>query len=203
MRVLMVAPEFPPDVGGMQAHAAETAARLAARGHDVLVLTDSANRSRQEEAPFELRAALGRNPRATAACIRRAARHHAAEVILLMNAGFAPMVVAPRARLPPVVVRTAGNDAYGAWHGPRLPLRFLFWHLPHRRPGSLGSVLRRVDQERRAAAVLSALSRCDRILCNSSYVLGRLRDQGVPEARLHLMVGGVDTDLYRPAPREE
>jgi glycosyltransferase involved in cell wall biosynthesis len=120
-----------------------------------------------------------------------------------MNAGFAPIVTGSRSDLPPVVVRTAGNDAYGAWHGPRLPLRFLFWRLPHGRPGSLGSILRRVDQERRAAAVLSALSRCDRILCNSSYVLGRLRDLGVTDARLHLMVGGVDTEFFRPVAPEK
>jgi glycosyltransferase involved in cell wall biosynthesis len=203
MRVLMVAPEFPPDVGGMQVHAGETAARLAARGHDVLVLTDAANRSRQEEIPIAVRPVLGRNPRTVTVSIREAARRQASEVILLMNAGFAPFVTGPRAHLPPVVVRTAGNDAYGAWHGPRLPLRFLFWRLPHRRPGSLGSILRRLDQERRAAAVLSALSRCDRVLCNSSYVLARLRDLGVPGTRLHLMVGGVDTDLFRPAAPSE
>jgi glycosyltransferase involved in cell wall biosynthesis len=199
MRVLMVAPEFPPEAGGMQAHAGETALRLGAKGHDILVLTDSANRFRAERNPIEVQPVLGRNPRTAAVSIREAARRHASDVILLMNAGFAPMVVDPRAHLPPIVVRTAGNDAYGAWHGPRLPLRFLFWHLPHRRPRSLGSILRRVDQERRAAAVLSALSCCDRVLCNSSYVLGRLRDLGVRGARLHLMVGGVDTDLFRPA----
>ena len=198
MRVLMVAPEFPPGIGGMQAHAGETAARLAARGHDVLVLTDARNRSRAEDPPIDIRPVLGRNPRAASGTIRRAARHHASDVLLLMNAGFAPIVAGSRPALPPVVVRTAGNDAYGAWHGPRLPLRFLFWRLPHGRPGSLGSILRRVDQERRAAAVLSALSRCERVLCNSSYVLGRLRDLGVTEARLHLMVGGVDTDFFRP-----
>jgi glycosyltransferase involved in cell wall biosynthesis len=203
MRVLMVAPEFPPGIGGMQAHAGETAARLAARGHHVLVLTEAANRSRQEDGPIDIRPVLGRNARAAAGSIRRAARDHASDVILLMNAGFAPIVTGSRSDLPPVVVRTAGNDAYGAWHGPRLPLRFLFWRLPHGRPGSLGSILRRVDQERRAAAVLSALSRCDRILCNSSYVLGRLRDLGVTDARLHLMVGGVDTEFFRPVAPEK
>ena len=194
----MVAPEFPPGIGGMQAHAGETATRLAARGHDVLVLTEAANRSRPDDRPIDVRPVLGRNPRAAAGSIHSAAHHHASDVILLMNAGFAPIVAGSRSGLPPVVVRTAGNDAYGAWHGPRLPLRFLFWRLPHGRPGSLGSILRRVDQERRAAAVLSALSRCERILCNSSYVLGRLRDLGVTEARLHLMVGGVDTDFFQP-----
>jgi glycosyltransferase involved in cell wall biosynthesis len=34
-------------------------------------------------------------------------------------------------------------------------------------------------------------------------VLGRLQDLGVPGTRLHLMVGGVDTDLFRPAAPSE
>src|SRR5262249_40595198 len=150
------------------------------------------------DAPFEVHSVLDRNPRAAAASIRSLVRRRASEVVLLMNAGFAPMALDSGPGRPPVVVRTAGNDAYGAWDGPRLPLRFLFWRLPHRRPGSLGGYLRRVDQERRVAAVLAALTRCARVLCNSSYVLSRLRDLGVPEARLRVMVGGVDTEVFHP-----
>jgi len=111
-----------------------------------------------------------------------------------------PAGPAPGDALPPILARTVGNDVYGAWHGPRLPLRFLFWRLPHRHPRSLGARLRRLDQAGRVAAVLSGLKRCDAVLCNSGYTRDRLQGLGIDAARLGLLVGGVDADRFRPDP---
>jgi len=198
-RLLMVAPEYPPATGGMETHAAETARRLRDRGHRVTVLT----RAGQGPAPdgcVPAEAILDRRFDRALRAIARRAHEEQAEALLVMNAGYAPTALHPGGPRPPILVRTVGNDAYGAWHGPRLPLRFLFWRLPHARPDSLGARLRRRDQDRRVAAALAGLKRCAAILCNSRYTQGRLESLGVERRRLRLLVGGVDPGAYHPGP---
>ena len=196
----MVAPKFPRRIGGMQSHAGETSLRLASRGHTLLVLTASENRSLSLNFPFVVQPVLGRSPSAAHARIQTAAKGFTPDVVLLMNSGFAPAVAHLRSFLPPVVVRTAGNDAYGAWYGPRHPFRFLFWHLPHERPGSIGARFREIDQNRRVAMVLSSLATAI-VSSVIAYTLARLRTlaPGLPGDLLTLLTGGVDTDLFQPA----
>jgi glycosyltransferase involved in cell wall biosynthesis len=182
----------------MEIHAGETARGLAHRGHQVHVLTNVGRDPWPGDDRVTVHSILTRDYRAALRRIHGAARHLRADAGLVMNAGFAPIALRSRDFGPPIVVRTAGNDAYGAWHGPRLPLRFLFWRLPHRHPGSLGARLRRCDQDRRVAAILDGLARCERILCNSRYSFDRLRGLGVPGERLRLLVGGVDTERFQP-----
>jgi glycosyltransferase involved in cell wall biosynthesis len=195
----MVAPEYPPLTGGMSTHAAESAARLARRGHQVTVIT-SAGGGTAAAGVIRAEPLLDRRFGRALRWLARRARETRADAILLMNAGYAPLALRRGDALPPILARTVGNDVYGAWHGPRLPLRFLFWRLPHRHPGSLGARLRRLDQARRVAAVLSGLGRCDAVLCNSGYTRDRLQGLGIDASRLGLLVGGVDADRFRPDP---
>ena len=199
LRLLIVAPEYPPATGGMETHAAETAARLARRGHQVTVIT-AAGGGPSGAGVIPAEPLLDRRFGRALRCLARRARATGADAVLLMNAGYAPLALRRTDPLPPILVRTVGNDAYGAWHGPRLPLRVLFWRLPHHRADSLGARLRRLDQARRVEAVLAGLGRCDAVLCNSGYTRDRLRSLGVDPARLGLLVGGVDPDLFRPDP---
>jgi glycosyltransferase involved in cell wall biosynthesis len=200
MRILIIAPEFPPGIGGIESDAGETAARLSARGHVIEVVTAAHNAPSPGWFPFPVHPALGRNVLAGTAFLRRRVTQFAPDVLLLMNAGFAPAVQMLPLRRCPVVVRTAGNDAYAAWLGPRSRWRFLFWRLPHDRPDSIGSRLRKRDQDRRVKAVLGALASCTRILCNSSYSLARLADLGVPAGLLRRMLVGVNTRRFAPGP---
>jgi glycosyltransferase involved in cell wall biosynthesis len=197
-RLLIVAPEYPPQTGGMETHAAETVTRLRARGHLPTVLTAAGLIGPAASAAGAAEPVLGRDFGAALHHIARRAREIGAEAILLMNAGYAPLALRGDSALPPILARTVGNDVYGAWHGPRLPLRFLFWRLPHGRKGSLGARLRRLDQERRAAAIVQGLKRCDAVLCNSRYVRSRLESLGVGAERLALLVGGVDPARFHP-----
>lgn len=199
LRLLVVAPEYPPATGGMETHAAETAARLARRGHRVTVITARGG-GPADAGVVPAEPLLDRRFGRALAGLARRAREVGADAILVMNAGYAPLALRGDGPLPPVLVRTVGNDAYGAWHGPRLPLRFLFWRLPHRRPDSLGARLRRLDQSRRVEVVLAGLRRCDTILCNSGYTRHRLLGLGLDPERLGLLVGGVDPDRFRPDP---
>src|SRR5262245_46630335 len=197
-RILIVAPEFPPSVGGMQIHSWKTARLLSARSIEVEVLTAAGRDGLPEEPSFPVRRVLTRNFSRNLRAIRKATLQLDPDCILLMNAGFAPLASAGFAGFPPILVRTAGNDAYAPWDGPRLPLRFLFWRLPASDPTSLGARLRGLDQSRRAEAVLEGLRRCDRILCNSSYTVSRLRAQGIPSGLLRAVLGGVDTTHFSP-----
>jgi phosphatidylinositol alpha-1,6-mannosyltransferase len=200
LRLLLVAPEYPPATGGMETHAGETARRLAARGHKVTVITSASDLPPAEGGTVAVEPRLDRRFGRARRLIASRARALRADAILLMNAGYAPIALHDGPALPPILSRTVGNDAYGAWQGPRLPLRFLFWRLPHARPGSWGARLRRLDQDRRVRAVLAGLSRCDVVLCNSTYTRSRLEGLGLPTARLGLLVGGVDPERYRPGP---
>lgn len=191
LRILIVAPEFPPSIGGMASHAARTAELLEQRGHSVRVVTRRGPAS--AESPAVRRVLTGRyGPDARR--IRSAVRAMRAEVVLLANAGFA--VLAPYLGVP-VVARTVGNDVYAAWIGPRMPLRFLYWRLPHG-PGSFGDRLRRTDQQRRVAAVLRGLRHCGAIICNSAYTEKRLQELGVQAELLHVVPGGVDPQHFSP-----
>src|SRR5262249_19762901 len=115
-------------------------------------------------------------------------------VIFLTNAGFSRVSIGGPC---PGGARSVGNDVYGAWVGPPLPVRFLYWRLP-RIVGSIGTRLRRVDQERRVCAVVDGLRHCATVVCNSSYTRDRLRLEGVPETKLEVAVGGVDVGRFSP-----
>src|SRR5262252_5033503 len=123
MKLLMVAPEFPPDVGGMEIHAGKTAEILASRGHEVQVFSRHLPGAGPPPPGVRVERVLTRDFRASLRAIRAGIGELRPAAVLLMNAGFAPLAEAA-APQPPILVRTAGNDAYAAWHGPRLPLRF-------------------------------------------------------------------------------
>ncbi len=190
MRIVLVAPEFPPAVGGMATYAEQIAALLSASGHAIRVVT--AKDGAQPGANYSIEGCLTGRYAADVRTLQEVAA--SADVVFLVNAGFAGLASQTET---PVVARTVGNDVYGAWIGPRVPLRFLYWRLPHG-PGSLGSHLRRVDQERRVTAVVAGLRRCAAVLCNSTYTRSRLGELGVPDAILHVVPGGVDTKRFSP-----
>ena len=202
MRVLMVAPEFPPQIGGMELYAIHAAKRFLNAGNQVIVATTKASEPTLASPHYFFYSCLSRNFNTSRRRIRALIRRHAPDLLFMLNAGFAPILLGG-IKLPiPVVVRTAGNDAYGAWFGPRLPFRFLLWRLPSRSSASLGRRLRHFDQDFRVERVLRSLGSCARVLCNSSYTVSRLAEFGVPHDLLHAVPGGVDTSAFHPFPKE-
>src|SRR5262245_28028841 len=195
MKILIVAPEFPPRVGGMATHAACLARLLAGRGHGVRVLTTKGEWQEDWRVPrlTVFRVLTGRYG-ADVRRIRAAAVGAETDVVLLLNAGFARVAMQLSV---PVVARTVGNDVYAAWVGPRLPLRALFWRLPQ---GSIPAAtwLRHVDQERRVAKVVEGLGTCGAVVCNSEYTRRRLRELGISDSILSVVIGGVDTGYFKP-----
>ena len=88
MRILLIAPEFPPAVGGMAAYAGQISERLTMRGHAIWVLTKHGPAESSEERGTIRRVLTGRYL-SDVQRIRAAIADCGAEIVLLANAGFA------------------------------------------------------------------------------------------------------------------
>jgi glycosyltransferase involved in cell wall biosynthesis len=195
MRVLIVTDQFPPaHFGGMAQHAYH-AARYLSRRHEVLVATLRAHDPSGHAAEqFMVRPLLTKRfPSYDFRLIRRLARSIKADVVHACTAG---LVDGTTARCFPVVTRTVGNDFLRPWCGYNLPLRSVLYRLPGQTVrdavGAWESAIRkaRVIRYLRAGALTGA---------NSRWTRDRLVDRGVAEDHIRVVVGGVDTGVFRPA----
>jgi glycosyltransferase involved in cell wall biosynthesis len=197
MKITVVAPEFPPAMGGMEVHALQLA-RYLHRAHDVNVIAPVLD----DPEPFAMPVPVIRNLRRqywwSILAIVRTLRKDPPDVVLVMNAGYALL---GRLTAYPVVTRVVGNDFYSSWAGPHLPLRWLFWRLPAHDERSVGGRFRRADQRLRNKMAAWGLrsSRC--ILANSAFTQQALAQVGVNGPDVRVLVGGVDTSLFQPRPR--
>lgn len=200
MRLVVVAREYPPRVGGMEVHAVELVQGLARR-HDlhVLIPRDGTPGVRPDGAVTHLPILTDRFAGTMRRAVR-AIRDVRPDAILVLNAGYGAL--AGRVALP-VVARVVGNDFERAWVGPRLPGRFLYWRLPVRATLGIGGALRRLDQRFRNRAVQRDLRGCRVILANSDYTRTALVRAGVAPERIRVVLGGVDLARFRPMDRDE
>ncbi|MBS2020018.1 MAG: glycosyltransferase [Deltaproteobacteria bacterium] len=186
-KVVLVAHDFAPKLGGMETVARALAKGLLARGIDVRVYTTSRLGADSPAAtglpegvvvplfrpkPPPGRIDLWGDLEATI----EAALRDAPDVVHLCHAGLGPWVPALRATLPAVITANVhGNDLLAPWvsHG-----------------GSEG--------EYRAARV-AGLSAADAVICVSRFARGLARAQGVEESKLLSIENGVDGERFRPA----
>lgn len=127
MRIAIVAPEFPPEIGGMQTYAAEFAAELVQRGHDVTVFTRRRQEPQAQLPGVGVQGVLVGHAGPDLAQLRR----HRADAWHVMNAAYAWVAL----YFSPTVVSVHGNDFLrpyiqvgepnwsalpGAWRFPRL-----------------------------------------------------------------------------------
>ena len=200
LRILVVAPEFPPAIGGMEVHSEQIVRHLALR-HDVVALIPGPGEVRRVGGgTSEIRPVLSRRYGPSLWRAWRAAARQRPDVVLAMNAGYAALGIWTAC---PVVTRVVGNDFYRAWIGPHLPLRFLFWRLPTHGRISPGRWLRRADQRFRNWCVGRGLRRSAVILSNSNFTSGALSEARVEGPRVIRLLGGVDTAQFRPRDRGE
>jgi radical SAM protein with 4Fe4S-binding SPASM domain len=184
-RVVLIAHDFPPRVGGMETMAARVAAALAARGMDVTVYTSK--RLGQPEGPGLERVRVRRlyTPRGTRGQIDAwgdllltlgALQLDAPDVVHLANGGLAPWVPAIRAVLPCAITSSAhGNDVRRPWvlHG-----------------GADADYL---------AALGAGLALADLVLPVSRFSAGLAASHGVPPSRTRVVPNGVDAAFFSPA----
>lgn len=214
-RLLLVLTEFPPRIGGMQTHALYLARHLAARGYPLIVVT-------YQPATLEERCAVAELDRTLPfAVMRRLSRlgywHNIDELTRIGRRFGAELVYCStvfygflRASLGvPVICRSVGNDVMRPWiaypfrpgsHLLALPylddrLYRFFRNLDY--PELVEALFRR----QRCRLVRESVRQIDLVLANSTFTAGLLQQIGVPEARLEIVVGGVDAARFAPRAR--
>lgn len=187
-KVVLVAHDFAPKLGGMETVARSLASSLRARGVDVRVYTTGRLGARTasglpagvveplyQPLPPPARIDLEGDLLAT---IDRA-RHDAPDVVHLCDAGLGPWIPALRAALPCVVTaHVHGNDLLTPW-------------VSH---GTTADVYQ--------AAQVEGLSCADAVLAVSRFSRDLAYGRGVAPAVLHTIENGVDAERFRPGPRD-
>lgn len=193
MHVAIVAPEFPPEIGGMQTYALEFAQELLRRGHRVTVLT----RKRPTPPPalpgLELRQVLAGRAGPDLAAMRGVA----ADAWHVMNAAYAWVAL----HFAPTVVSIHGNDflrPYIPVGEPDLGAVPGLWRLP----GLRSTLEQRLGAGRTPRLMRAGLARAARILANSRYT-ERVFLDGFPECagRTEAAMVGVSASYLEPAAR--
>ncbi len=160
MHIVLVAPEFPPEIGGMQTYALEFAKELVARGHRLTVFTRRRSEPQARLAGMDVRGVLV--GRAGPDLAQFSAVH--ADAWHVMNAAYAWVAL----HVGPAVVSVHGND----FLRPYIPVGMPdFSGVPGLwRPGGLRqAVEQRVGAWRTPRLVRAGLRRAARILANSRY----------------------------------
>jgi len=212
MRILMVCPEFPPKIGGMQSHAIGMARYLRQRGLDVLVLTrtcaelhvswqEAAATDRQSGIPTARCLEIERGLWSAGLPILRHVRDFQPDVVFFTNVSVASCA----AVLPvPAVCRTVGNDFIRPWIGPKnkridtvrrtavkLGMRPLVRWFEHKRMAGSHTRIAQLG-----------LRTCGLYLANSHYTRTRLVERSVPVERIHVILGGVEDIFFDTRPEE-
>lgn len=209
-RILLILTEFPPRVGGMQTHTIYLSRYLAHRGYAIEVVTYRHADSEERESTAVFDAGLDFPVHRI---LSRLDFWHNLDILTRIGLRFqADLVYAstvfysllgPRLGVP-VVCRSVGNDVLRPWiaypfrPGSRVasipwlerPLCDLFHRL--NRPEWIEALF----QERRRSLMERSSRQTARILANSAFTEGLLRDLGVPSDRIELVVRGVDAGRF-------
>lgn len=195
MRILIITDQFPPVFfGGMATHAYNIARYLGER-HDVLVVTlRHQESSEHKDEPFSVRAVLTKRfPRLDYLILHRIARSFQPDAIHVCTAGLANKSLS---RQYPVVTRVVGNDFLKPWCGYNLPFRSILYRLPN---NGIKHRIQQFEIGRRKTRVVEYLKQSRCVVANSTWTQKRLMDEGVPQDRIVIIVGGLDTDIFQPA----
>lgn len=160
MRIALVSPEFPPDIGGVETYAREFVRELAGRGHDLTLFT-----MRHPEGEADI---PGVRIEPTLKLCRDADRktfaNHRTDVWHALNAAYAWLAL----EYSNTVVTVHGNDFLRPYYPIAQPD---LWHIPllWRHADRLAGILRPLWKARSAALVRHALPHARHIMANSRY----------------------------------
>jgi len=213
-RVLLVLTEFPPRIGGMQTHSVYLLRHLAARGYAASVLTYQPTRDVEvhdwqaidAQMPFPVHRILSRiGYWATLQKIEAFARTWKPDLVYCSTVFFGFL---QKSLNIPVLCRSVGNDVMRPWIAwPFKPFstflsnRALERHLYelYERFNNPEWIERIVRTQRQVLMQTSA--RCmSRVIANSEFTAELLRQIGVREDRIDIVVGGVDTARFARPP---
>lgn len=200
----LIAPEFPPDLGGVETYSFELARALVAMGHRVTVFTVP-HRAGEVELPGGAVLPVLRQRRRLD---RQLLRHYPMDVWHSTNAAYAWLAL----ELPNVVLAVHGNDFLQPYVelerldlDRRLPLA---WRLPGPVRDGLTAFDVRLGRERTRALLARSLPRVACVVANSRYTEQVLLEK-FPACRGHTSVGLVGVGAHflelplRPRPTGE
>jgi glycosyltransferase involved in cell wall biosynthesis len=121
------------------------------------------------------------------------ARAERCDVIHACTAGMAPLALSAEF---PIVQRVVGNDFLRPWCGGNLPLRSIFYRIP---VASIRHAFAAREMQHRKAAVLTQLAQCRTVIANSQWTAAALRNAGLPDDKIRVIVGGMDCSTFLPA----
>jgi phosphatidylinositol alpha-1,6-mannosyltransferase len=212
LRVLLVLTEFPPSIGGMQAHALYLSRYLANRGHNLEVVTYRTPNAEEQNAVIlhdnEFSFPVHRK-------LSRLAFWHNIKVLGQISNQFEPDLIYCSTVFygflrdvvnVPIICRSAGNDVLRPWiaypfrtasHLLAIPclddwLYNTFEKLKY--PEWVETIFR----EKRRQLVNQSARKMDMIMANSSFTAALLSDLGVEESQIKIVVGGVDVERFSP-----
>lgn len=168
MRIAIVSPEFPPDIGGIETYAWEFTRELASRGHQVTVFTRRHAEGEADLPGVSIRPVL----RLRRALDSGALAGYQADVWHVMNAAYSWLALEGKN----TVVSVHGNDflrPYVPMATPNLSFLPGGWKLAGQEP----KWLRKVGIRRTADLVRRALPRARHVITNSRYTEQTLLEQ--------------------------
>lgn len=209
-RLLLVLTEFPPRIGGMQTHAMYLSRHLASRGYPLEVLTYQPTKPEEKgvedlvdrHLPFRVHRALSRlSFWASVDRIISHAKRFKPDLIYCSTVfyGFVKDAIDV-----PILCRSVGNDVMRPWIA--YPFRIGAHTLA---PAHLERHLydlyeklecpewiERIARDQRRALMQTSARKMDLVMANSQFTAGLLREVGLPDDRIQIVVGGVETKRF-------
>ena len=189
LNVLMIAPQFRPIIGGYERAAERLSSALAAQGHAVTVVAERRSRSwpaAEELLGFKLR----RLP-----CIYRSGWHQVTSLV-----SFGGFLLLRGSSFDVWHVHTYGMHAVLAAALGKVMRRPVVLKLTASREQGIGKVFGTSRLSRMLAAMLR---RVDAVVALTRETRAEARDFGIPDARIHVIGNGVDTQAFMPRSGEE
>jgi glycosyltransferase involved in cell wall biosynthesis len=212
--ILFISPYYPPEVGAPQTRISETATRLARRGHQVTVLTTLPNYPSGVVPPDYYHGQRRREEIDGVSVVRvwsyiRPNRGFLSRIIAQLSFGLLAPFVAGRAIGRPNVIIVESPPLFDAYAG-----RYLAWR--HRCPYiftvadiwpesavQLGMLRNRLLIGLAERLEWSTYRHAGAVWAVTAGIRGALVGRGLSQERVFLLPNGVDTNRFRPLPRDE
>lgn len=163
------------------------------RKHDVIIVTPREIETQDGDYRFTFNRLLTmRYPEYDALLLRKMARAFNPDVIHACTAGIAFSTIS---REYPTITRVVGNDFLRPWCGYNLKLRSILYRLPL---NALKKKIRNLEDRIRKNKVIGYLNDSKIIAANSKWTRDRLIECGISQDKVKLIVGGVDTNKFKP-----
>ena len=190
MKILLVSDQYPPFYfGGMSQHTYHLANNLSELGHQVLLILPKHFKADQKTSNLEIRSVLRSNYLVNTIILGIVKKKWKPELQHIVTAGmFYPSLIGPE----PTIQRVVGNDFLRPWRGLGLFYRKYIYGIP-----LIGSFLGQVDLIVRQKFINVELSMADLIIANSEWTSKRLVEEGLKQAKILCLIGGVDLKVFR------